>query len=103
MSGRAVKRAVRPRQAIVGDGKLCRILCGAALAGGCNLLQSGDPLIPMNRRTFLRRTAAALGTSALPARAQVQAKQKTIVLQSAWATHNIGDIGHTPGTLRVIE
>jgi hypothetical protein len=30
-------------------------------------------------------------------------KPKTIVLQSAWDTVNIGDIGHTPGTLRVIE
>ena len=30
-------------------------------------------------------------------------KPKIILLQSAWDTVNIGDIGHTPGTLRVIE
>lgn len=31
------------------------------------------------------------------------ARPKTILLQSAWDTVNIGDIGHTPGTLRIIE
>ena len=57
----------------------------------------------MNRRTFLQRTGAALAVSTLPSRAFAQVKPKTVVLQSAWATHNIGDIGHTPGTLRVLE
>jgi polysaccharide pyruvyl transferase WcaK-like protein len=56
----------------------------------------------MNRRNFLQQTSAALAAAALPSRA-FAAKPKTIVLQSAWATHNIGDIGHTPGTLRVLE
>ena len=53
----------------------------------------------MKRRRFLHTLTAALGATALAA----PAKPKTIVLQSAWATHNIGDIGHTPGTLRVLE
>ncbi len=57
----------------------------------------------MNRRTFLQQTGAALAAAALPAHSFAEAKSKTIVLQSAWATHNIGDIGHTPGTLRVLE
>ncbi len=59
----------------------------------------------MNRRTFLQQSSTALAATAFssPAIAQQQAKPKTIVLQSAWATHNIGDIGHTPGTLRVLE
>ena len=57
----------------------------------------------MNRRTFLNRTATALAATGLPSRVMAETKPKTIVLQSAWATHNIGDIGHTPGTLRVLE
>ena len=28
---------------------------------------------------------------------------KNILLSSGWATHNIGDIGHTPGTLRYLN
>jgi polysaccharide pyruvyl transferase WcaK-like protein len=61
----------------------------------------------LSRRTFLRSTALALGTAALPAAAlpaaQPLAKKKTVLLQCAWATKNIGDIGHTPGTLRFLE
>ena len=53
----------------------------------------------LSRRHFIGSLIAALGTSAFAA----PTKPKTIVLQSAWATHNIGDIGHTPGTLRVLE
>jgi polysaccharide pyruvyl transferase WcaK-like protein len=52
-----------------------------------------------SRRRFLGAVSAALGASALAA----PAKPKTILLQSAWDTVNIGDIGHTPGTLRVLE
>ncbi len=52
-----------------------------------------------NRRHFLTALTAALGGSLFAA----DGRQKTIVLQSAWDTVNIGDIGHTPGTLRVIE
>lgn len=51
------------------------------------------------RRHFIASITAALGGSVFAA----DGKPKTIVLQSAWAVHNIGDIGHTPGTLRVIE
>ena len=51
------------------------------------------------RRQFIATVTAALGASACAA----PAKPKTILLQSAWDTVNIGDIGHTPGTLRIIE
>lgn len=51
------------------------------------------------RRDFITAITAALGGSLFAA----DGKPKTIVLQSAWDTVNIGDIGHTPGTLRVIE
>jgi polysaccharide pyruvyl transferase WcaK-like protein len=53
----------------------------------------------LTRRHFISTLTAALGGSALAA----SGKPKTILLQSAWDTVNIGDIGHTPGTLRVIE
>jgi polysaccharide pyruvyl transferase WcaK-like protein len=52
-----------------------------------------------SRRHFISAITAALGGSVFAA----DGKSKTIVLQSAWDTVNIGDIGHTPGTLRVIE
>ncbi|MFN0076639.1 MAG: polysaccharide pyruvyl transferase family protein [Prosthecobacter sp.] len=51
------------------------------------------------RRHFISAITAALGGSVFAA----NGKPKTILLQSAWDTVNIGDIGHTPGTLRVIE
>ena len=51
------------------------------------------------RRSFFHALTAALGGSVYAA----DGKPKTIVLQSAWDTINIGDIGHPPGTLRVIE
>ncbi len=59
-----------------------------------------------SRRTFLKNSGLALGASALPAFAQSSTstqKQKTVLLHCGWATKNIGDIGHTPGTLRFLE
>ncbi|HEY6167425.1 MAG TPA: polysaccharide pyruvyl transferase family protein [Verrucomicrobiae bacterium] len=53
----------------------------------------------ITRRRFFGTVFTALGASAFAA----SAKPRTILLQSAWDTVNIGDIGHTPGTLRVIE
>lgn len=58
----------------------------------------------MHRRRFLQSIAAAMGTTLSAMMAQtVEGEQKVILLQSGWDTVNIGDIGHTPGTLRVIE
>ena len=51
------------------------------------------------RSHCIASVTAALGGSVLTA----DGKPKTILLQSAWVTVNIGDIGHTLGTLRVIE
>src|SRR5688572_28014000 len=58
-----------------------------------------------SRRHFLTTSGFALGAAALPAaiRAQSGNAPKTVLLQNAWATKNIGDIGHTPGTLRFLE
>lgn len=52
-----------------------------------------------HRRHFLATLTAALGGTTLAA----GGRSKTLVLQSAWDTVNIGDIGHTPGTLRLLE
>lgn len=53
----------------------------------------------VTRRHFIGAISAALGSPVFAA----SAKSRTILLQSAWDTVNIGDIGHTPGTLRIIE
>jgi polysaccharide pyruvyl transferase WcaK-like protein len=57
----------------------------------------------ISRRTFLKTTGLALGAGAFPAAAQAFPPQKTVLLQCGWAVKNIGDIGHTPGTLRFLE
>ncbi|MES2595329.1 MAG: polysaccharide pyruvyl transferase family protein [Verrucomicrobiota bacterium] len=54
----------------------------------------------MRRRTFLTHSASALASiSSLTA----AGKAPRIVLRSSWQTVNIGDIGHTPGVLALIE
>ena len=63
----------------------------------------GDSMI---RRTFLRQAGALLATAPVLTPSMLKGAVQeggTILLQSAWATLNIGDIGHTPGTLRIIE
>jgi polysaccharide pyruvyl transferase WcaK-like protein len=62
----------------------------------------------MNRRTFLQQSGVTLATGAVaasvPPRGRAEgAKAGTILLHSGWQTINIGDIGHTPGTLRILE
>lgn len=57
----------------------------------------------ISRRSFLKASGLALGTSALSSFGQAPAGRKTVLLQCAWAIKNIGDIGHTPGTLRFLE
>lgn len=54
------------------------------------------------RRSFFRTAGLTLGAASLPSLAQSGPK-KTVLLQCAWAVKNIGDIGHTPGTLRFLE
>lgn len=56
----------------------------------------------ISRRSFLKQTALALGAASFAGSARA-AESKTILLRSAWQTINIGDIGHTPGTLHIIE
>jgi polysaccharide pyruvyl transferase len=58
----------------------------------------------MNRRQFLAQTTAALAaTSFIPVLLAAAPRPRRILLRSAWQTVNIGDIGHTPGILRLLE
>jgi polysaccharide pyruvyl transferase WcaK-like protein len=53
----------------------------------------------ITRRQFLQTTLAAT----LTASARAAVRPPRIVLRSSWQTVNIGDIGHTPGVLRLLE
>ena len=56
-------------------------------------------MLPLSRRSFLTTSLAAL-----PSFAWAQAtRPRRILLRNAWQTVNIGDIGHTPGMLKLLE
>jgi polysaccharide pyruvyl transferase WcaK-like protein len=55
----------------------------------------------VNRRRFL--TSAAAASLAVSLRAADLKRPPRIVLRSSWQTVNIGDIGHTPGVLALLE
>lgn len=58
----------------------------------------------MKRRPFLARVTGALaGATVLPPLLGSAKRAPRIVLRSSWQTVNIGDIGHTPGVLALIE
>src|SRR5687767_15655628 len=62
----------------------------------------------MNRRQFLTRSAAATAAGALLpssifAAAAKSGRPPRILLRSSWQSVNIGDIGHTPGALSLVE
>ncbi|MEA3209682.1 MAG: hypothetical protein QOE70_2739 [Chthoniobacter sp.] len=58
----------------------------------------------MKRRHFLARTTAAFtGATVFPNLFAATKRAPRIVLRSSWQTVNIGDIGHTPGVLALIE
>ncbi len=54
------------------------------------------------RRNFLLAAAASLAATSTASFAQEKRKPR-IVLRSSWQTVNIGDIGHTPGVLTLLE
>jgi len=58
-----------------------------------------------DRRTFIKSVAAALSLAAMPACASKEARPKKvkILVVSGWQDINIGDIGHTPGLLNVLQ
>lgn len=56
-----------------------------------------------SRRDFLKLSALPLLTPVFK-QGNIHLKKKpVIVLRSSWNDNNIGDIGHTPGTLRILE
>jgi hypothetical protein len=59
----------------------------------------------MNRREFIARTAAVAGASTLlpGLHAAGSGRPPKILLRSSWQSVNIGDIGHTPGALSLLE
>ena len=64
-----------------------------------------SPRPAMNRRTALRAVVAgplAARLSSAPTRA-ADGRRPRVVLRSSWQTVNIGDVGHTPGVLALIE
>jgi polysaccharide pyruvyl transferase WcaK-like protein len=57
----------------------------------------------LNRRTFLAELAAVLTAAASASRlVAAEGRKPRILLRSSWQTVNIGDIGHTPGVLRLL-
>jgi polysaccharide pyruvyl transferase WcaK-like protein len=56
----------------------------------------------MKRCTILQSTLGATFAAAIPSLAQ-SGRAPRIVLRSSWQTVNIGDIGHTPGVLALLE
>lgn len=60
----------------------------------------------MDRRAFLQSALVASAVSSLAAPlswAGEKKKPRRLLLRSSWQTVNIGDIGHTPGMLRLLE
>lgn len=59
-----------------------------------------------SRRKFLKLSTLTVATTNFPDKWSLGAKpapKPTILLRSSWNDKNIGDIGHTPGTLRLLE
>lgn len=57
----------------------------------------------ISRRSFIRTTGIAAAATSLPFGVHAFEARKTVLLSCGWAVRNIGDIGHTPGTLRFLE
>src|SRR3954466_3491793 len=65
------------------------------------LKKSGLGLIPLAMGSVA--AANTLGAQALNASPKKGNASKTVLLRSSWNDYNIGDVGHTPGTLRLLE
>lgn len=57
----------------------------------------------LNRRTFLKQTSLLAASLHMALGEASAAAPKSIILRSSWQTVNIGDIGHTPGVLALLE
>src|ERR671912_2053877 len=65
------------------------------------LKKSGLGLLPLAFGSV--NTANTLSAPASNAPAKKGNASKTVLLRSSWNDYNIGDVGHTPGTLRLLE
>lgn len=57
----------------------------------------------LSRRAFLAQLSAATAGALFCQDSSAAARPRRIVLRSSWQTVNIGDIGHTPGVLTLLE
>jgi len=57
----------------------------------------------MNRRAFIKDSPLLMGLVLGALESASAAPVKVIILRSSWQTVNIGDIGHTPGVLALLE
>lgn len=58
----------------------------------------------MNRRKFIEQLSAAVGVAAASRIAlSAGSRPYRILLRSSWQTVNIGDIGHTPGVITLLQ
>ena len=55
------------------------------------------------RREFIKGSALAAIAMMVPIRGFSDKKNPIVILRSSWQTVNIGDIGHTPGVLTLLE
>jgi len=81
-------------------GSILLFVGGAAILG----FEEPDmnPRGRLSRRTWL--VGAGLAAGGLAARAWAdEGKKRRVLLRSSWQTVNIGDIGHTPGVLALLE
>ncbi|WP_225865763.1 polysaccharide pyruvyl transferase family protein [Dyadobacter aurulentus] len=60
-------------------------------------------MIQTNRRNFLRTSSLAIAALISQNLSAQPARKKVVILRSSWQTVNIGDIGHTPGVLTILE
>lgn len=55
------------------------------------------------RRDFLKSTGIAALTLLLPLKTLALKQNATLILRSSWQTVNIGDVGHSPGVIALLE
>jgi hypothetical protein len=71
------------------------------------LSEQDNYYVDMDRRRYLKHLAllssSTLFADQLLANISAVEKKKCVLLRSAWQTVNIGDIGHTPGVLSILE
>ena len=77
--------------------------------GNAPAQNAASPCRHLSRRQVLAASAGALAGAAIPGLLPARADEKTVpkqpvvLLRSGWQTVNIGDIGHSPGVLALLE